>query len=564
MNSQKDTVLKKRRPLIDPEDDNKIPQKKNINDNKIPQKKNIIDFFGKKTQNDIIPKNKKKDETEIINKPILTPNITPTPKDTVNAGVTPKDTKNAGVTPKLKKDHIYTKVCKIRTMDDSAFKIPDDAPFSKGEPVPFFFITDCFNILESTKGKDSQEKKKTVISNMLACVDDLAPHELGDVYLFCTVRIDSEFQQDDLGIGNHTILKAMSSATGRDAKSIKDEINKVGDWGKVMEDSKAGQSKMETFGFKKKGESKGRLTFGYVMDKIRQMAKTHGTKSNTIKEAYINEILFDASPIECRYVIRFLQKNFKMGAAESSFQQSLARVYFMRLHLRPKGVSFDSKIHGELMLPWEKKLQKVINQYPFHKNVIDALQKISDIDELPQHCHIITGIPCKPQLAKPTKDISIIFKRFEDLPFTCEYKYDGLRGQIHYDEGKCDIFSRNLENMTETYPDVIDHLKAAIDKDVVKSLIVDSEIVAYDFKHNRILPFQTLMTRSKKNVDIKDIEIGVCIYIFDLLLFNGESYLGKTLQERRDCLFSNVKEITGQVQYTTYENTMDADAIQDL
>ena len=72
------------------------------------------------------------------------------------------------------------------------------------------------------------------------------------------------------------------------------------------------------------------------------------------------------------------------------------------------------------------------------------------------------------------------------------------------------------------------------------------------------------MTRKKKNVAVRDIQIGVCIYIFDLLLFNGESCLQKTLQERRDCLFTNVKEITGKVQYVKYENTQDVDQIQDL
>lgn len=39
-------------------------------------------------------------------------------------------------------------------------------------------------------------------------------------------------------------------------------------------------------------------------------------------------------------------------------------------------------------------------------------------------------------LAKPTRGIGDILNRFEGKHLTCEYKYDGLRGQVHYNEGK--------------------------------------------------------------------------------------------------------------------------------
>ena len=50
------------------------------------------------------------------------------------------------------------------------------------------------------------------------------------------------------------------------------------------------------------------------------------------------------------------------------------------------------------------------------------------MEALKDNCYIRVGIPVKPMLAKPTKGIREVLTRFENIKFTCEYKYDGFRG----------------------------------------------------------------------------------------------------------------------------------------
>ena len=57
------------------------------------------------------------------------------------------------------------------------------------------------------------------------------------------------------------------------------------------------------------------------------------------------------------------------------------------------------------------------------------------MQELKQHVSFVVGVPVKPMLAKPTIGVSEVLDKFQDIEFTCEYKYDGERAQVHISEG---------------------------------------------------------------------------------------------------------------------------------
>ena len=61
---------------------------------------------------------------------------------------------------------------------------------------------------------------------------------------------------------------------------------------------------------------------------------------------------------------------------------------------------------------------------------------------------------------------------------------------------------------------------AAAEARNVRSLIVDAEIVALS-ADGALLPFQTLASRSRKDVSLADVKVRVGIFAFDLMLLDG-------------------------------------------
>jgi DNA ligase-1 len=232
-----------------------------------------------------------------------------------------------------------------------------------------------------------------------------------------------------------------------------------------------------------------------------------------------------------------------------------------------------------------KHVKHAYNQCPNYQVVVEAI--IEDgIENLDKRCKLKPGIPLKPMLANPTKGIHEILKRFENITFTCEYKYDGERAQIHIlEDGSCQVFSRNSENNTSKYPDMIQSLQeilnlktskkkaveeedkpseSAENKKIVTSAILDAEVVAYDLEKKVILPFQVLSTRKRKDANVNEIKVQVCIFAFDLIMLNGQSLIGESFRKRREYLYDYFPYVEAKLMYAVNMNSNDVEKIQEF
>lgn len=76
-----------------------------------------------------------------------------------------------------------------------------------------------------------------------------------------------------------------------------------------------------------------------------------------------------------------------------------------------------------------KIVKKVYSVLPDYDKIVSALLS-HGVWELPTKCDFTPGVPVGPMLSKATKGVAEILNKFQDVEFTCEYKYDGERAQV--------------------------------------------------------------------------------------------------------------------------------------
>ncbi|KAL8371502.1 hypothetical protein RB595_001340 [Gaeumannomyces hyphopodioides] len=452
---------------------------------------------------------------------------------------------------------------------------PDWKP---GEPVPYAALCATFSPVELTT-------KRLIImeycSLFLRQVLRLTPGDLLPTVLLMINKLAADYAGIELGIGESLIMKAIGESTGRSLAVIKQDQKEIGDLGLVAVKSRSTQPTM----FKPKP-----LTVRGVHTALVAIATVSGNGAQGRKVDMIKKLLSAADvnstgkvdinkdkggPSEAKYLVRFLEGKLRLGLAERTVLVSLAQAIIAHEATQKGTVPSTSDIEKA-----EAMLKTVYSELPSYETIIPAVLE-HGIMNLKENCKLRPGIPLKPMLAKPTKAITEVLDRFENQTFTCEYKYDGERAQIHYvakdtDEelsqalpgankttgaGVAAIFSRNSEDLSKKYPDILSKLQSWIKEDT-KSFVLDCETVAWDVVEKKVLPFQQLMTRKKKDVKIEDVKVRVCVFAFDLLYLNGEAVVEKSLRERRELLAASFEPIEGEFALATHMNGQELDEIQ--
>jgi len=353
--------------------------------------------------------------------------------------------------------------------------------------------------------------KRDIIANLLKKSSE---EDLNYVVYLLQGRVFPKHERKEIGFSSKLMVKAISKASGHTTNEVNSGWRKTGDLGKVAENFIASK--------KQRTLASHTLTVKKVCENIRKLVELTGEGTVGRKVSLVSELLTSSRPDEARFIVRTVIGDLRIGVAEGVLREAIAKVY-------------DSDV---------KEVEKAYNLVLDYGEVCRMAK-----DKVLGKASLIPGRPTKVMLAYRVQSLAEAFKEV-GKPALFEYKLDGFRVLISKKDDKIVLFSRRMENVTNQFPDVVQEVKKYVKG---TSFILDTEVVGYDRKTDKYLPFQKISQRIRRKHDIEKMikDYPVEINVFDVLYYNGKTYTKHTQKARRDLLKQIVKQKKSDVVITT-------------
>jgi len=370
--------------------------------------------------------------------------------------------------------------------------------------LKFLELATVFEKIEATT------KRLEMTSLLVDLVKKTPAEEIRKVVYLLQGKLYPDYEGVELGLAEKLLIKAAAEVAGRTERAVEGDYKKTGDLGSTVEKLVQKKAQM-TLG-------KRSLTVNTVYGTFDKIAHASGGGSVEMKIRLLISLLNDASPLEAKYIARMAVGKLRLGVADMTVLDALAVAY---------GGDKTAREPLERAYNLSSDLGSVAEVAA--KEGLEGIRRFK----------MSVGRPIRPMLCERLPDAASILEKMGGVG-AAEYKYDGLRLQVHLSPGKVHLFSRRLENITDQFPDIAQNLRKSID---VKEAIAEGECVAVDQDTGDMLPFQVISQRRGRKYELSRVteEIPVTAFLFDLLYLNGRDLTLLPYPDRRKQLLGVVK-----------------------
>ncbi|MFC4358805.1 ATP-dependent DNA ligase [Halobium salinum] len=404
-------------------------------------------------------------------------------------------------------------------------------------------LADIYRRLEATP---ADLEKTAIVAETLAAAP--RPPEAAEDHLPLLATLVrgnafADWEGDELGVSSSLTRQAVVKATGVDADELDAQYRERGDLGDAaawaVENRVQRTLVSET------------LTVAGVVETLRSLPGFEGEGSRDRRVDAVADLVADADPDEARYVVRTVVGAMRLGVGEGTVRDAVAQAFLAGAE--------DADSDDETAVAAVERAHQVTNDF----RVVATTARDEGLDGL-RGLDVELFRPIKVMLAGKAEGLAsgLVEVVGGDDPeggevdghggdegdggdesngagdrddVLVEYKYDGIRAQLHKDGEEVRVFTRRLDDVTEAFPDLVRAVREGVD---VETCILEAEVVGYDPDTGRSVPFQRLSRRVKRTEGVEAMaeEIPVVAYLFDAVYVDGDTLLDTPLRERLDRL----------------------------
>jgi DNA ligase 1 len=256
------------------------------------------------------------------------------------------------------------------------------------------------------------------------------------------------------------------------------------------------------------------LTLSDVHERLTALAHIRGAGSSAERTEALRGMLARATPPEQEFLIRLLAGELRQGALVGVMTEAIA---------------------AAARLPASSVRRAAMYSHDLGEVARAALQ---EGDAGLARFRLDMFSPIAPMLAQTAADVGEALESLAgEVAF--EWKMDGARIQAHKVGADVRLYTRTLNEVTGSVPEIVDALRAL----PAHTLVLDGEAIAFD-ESQRPRPFQITMRRFGRKLDVERLraQLPMRAFFFDCLRLESESIADRPMRERFEALAVAVPE----------------------
>ena len=362
--------------------------------------------------------------------------------------------------------------------------------------MKFSELTEYFEKLDKTSSRLS------LIEILAELFRKTPAQEIEKIVYLIQGRLAPFFMPIEIGMAEKTVAEALALAYGSTKEAVLKDYQKLGDMGLAAEQL------CQDLGFKIQDS---KISVTEVVNILLEIANTKGNGTVEKRQILLSDLLKKLDPISAKHLVRIPLGNTRLGIGDPTVLDALA----------------TAKLG-------DKSQRKLLEGAYNRTSDLGLIAKTLWVDglEAVQQLKLMVGYPVRSELCERLPNPQKVIEKMEIVD--AQFKYDGFRVQLHKNGDEVRMFSRNLEEMTHMFPELTQAVRRQIK---AKTIILDSEALAYNPESEEFLPFQETTKRRRKH-GIEEIakSLPLKAFVFDILYKDGESLIDLPLTRRMEIL----------------------------